>query len=350
MPRRVRIRCGSRLHFGLLSLRSGSAASVASPGNSEPPAPRLFGGVGMMVDAPRLELTAELCGPGRSTDEFIAPADVTGRLQEFVSAYRQTNGVEAGSVAALPPVRLCLDRALPSHQGLGSGTQLALAVARAMNELRGVAPTPSARQLALQTGRGQRSAIGVHGFAHGGLLVDAGQRGEATDRTIGTLVSRVRLPRAWRVLLITPRDHAGLSGSSERQAFARLEATPLALTAELCRLLLTEILPAARERDCAQFRAALVLYGQLVGDYFSPVQGGTFAHPFGQHLHELVASAGLAGLVQSSWGPTLCAFCATRHEAAQLADLIARDEHGALCRRQIVRPLSQGAQVTVTDE
>ncbi len=56
--------------------------------------------------------------------------------------------------------------AMPAHAGLGSGTQLALAVATAMRRLHGIARTCAGD--AARLGRGARSGIGIGLFEQGG--------------------------------------------------------------------------------------------------------------------------------------------------------------------------------------
>ena len=68
-------------------------------------------------------------------------------------------------------------RSLPPHVGLGSGTQLALAVARALAELYDV--ERGARALAAAVGR--RSAIGTWTFDDGGLVVEGGRRADSDE-------------------------------------------------------------------------------------------------------------------------------------------------------------------------
>ena len=93
----------------------------------------------------------------------------------------------------LSPARLCVRSAPLEHLGLGVGTQLSLAVARAVLKLAGrdgVAPA----ELARLTGRGCRSGVGLHGFQHGGLIVDGGQK---HDTGIPPLVARMPFPNDW---------------------------------------------------------------------------------------------------------------------------------------------------------
>ncbi len=108
-------------------------------------------------------------------------------------------------------------QAMPSHAGLGSGTQLALAVATAVRRLHGCPDDP--REDAALLGRGARSGIGIGLFDQGGLVIDGGK-----GRVAGPppLLVRYAVPEAWRVLLVLDRDREGLSGSRERAAFASL--------------------------------------------------------------------------------------------------------------------------------
>src|SRR5580765_7782762 len=65
-------------------------------------------------------------------------------------------------------------------------------------------------ELARRAGRGRRSAIGLHGFHEGGLLVEAGKR---APEEISPLVARVDFPDEWRFVLVRPRRATGVSGT-----------------------------------------------------------------------------------------------------------------------------------------
>ena len=131
--------------------------------------------------------------------------------------------------------------------GLGVGTQLSLAVARAVTESLG-APVKSAVELARLTGRGGRSGVGIHGFDHGGFLVDGGKRGADA---LAPSVARAEFPPEWRIVLLTPPAPAVWHGDRERAAFAALAGTPA--DDSLCRLVLVGMLPALAERDLHAF-------------------------------------------------------------------------------------------------
>ena len=283
MSRTITITTGARLHFGPLSYR--------------PEVGRHFGGVGVMIDEPgfRLSLCSAEC------DATSGDESVSGRVQQLRNRYRESCSRDDQP----PPCVIHVEQAMPSHHGLGSGTQLGLAVAQGLATLAGEGNVTVA-ELARRVGRGRRSAVGIHGFAVGGLIVDAGQQ---SDEQIGSLSCRLTIPEAWRVLLITPRERgAGLSGDREERAFEDLGAMPQRLTDRLCRVVLTELLPAVEEDELDRFSEALDEYGRLVGEFFAPVQGGTFGDPLTDQLIAELGRLGVSGAGQTSWGPTIFAF------------------------------------------
>jgi beta-RFAP synthase len=204
----------------------------------------------------------------------------------------------------LAPARLRIQQAPDEHVGLGVGTQLSLAVARALFAVSEL-PPPSLQQLSALTGRGQRSGIGLHGFVHGGLIVDGGRRG---PEGIPPLLSRVAFPPEWAILVIQPRRFTGLHGTEELRAFTELPPIADRVTDRLCRLVLLGLLPAVAERDLESFGAALTELQQQVGRCFAPAQGGIYARPELEAIVNDLRAQGLHGVGQSSWGPTLYSF------------------------------------------
>lgn len=293
MSRSITITTGARLHFGPLSYH--------------PEVGRHFGGVGVMIEEPSCRLTGQPADQDR-----VSQSPTSGdRVREFVSRYRASRPADRQP----PPCEITIERELPSHHGLGSGTQVGLAVARALALLAGEKDTP-VTELARRVGRGRRSAVGIHGFANGGLIVDAGQAGPpeaeiepAAADQIGALACRLAMPADWTVLLITPRTaETGLSGTGEERAFAQLGSMSQSLTDRLCRLVLTELLPSVQLAAFDAFSRTVSEYGRLVGEFFAPVQGGIFGHPRTDALIEHLRQQGVTGTGQTSWGPTVFAF------------------------------------------
>src|SRR4051812_20613887 len=120
----VRVRTSSRLHFGLLSLAGGGGTPWADPPEVGILPARRFGGVGLMVEHPGIQVRAP---PAAA---WSAEGPLAERALAF--AHRFADGSREGEAGRpLPPQRLAVERAAPEHAGLGTGTQLGLAVGRA---------------------------------------------------------------------------------------------------------------------------------------------------------------------------------------------------------------------------
>jgi beta-RFAP synthase len=323
----IRMRTPSRLHFGLLSLPAeGLSTWPNQEGNATLPR-RHFGGVGLMIERPGIELTLE---PAQAWS-----AD--GPLAERALAVAQKYCAAVG-IGQSFQVRIA--SAAPEHAGLGTGTQLGLAVARALAEW-SQQPERDAVTLARHIGRGKRSALGVHGFGHGGFLVEAGKTAEGA---IAPLVGRWDFPSDWSVLLIVPRGLQGTHGSRELDAFAELarRKSDDRTTEILSRIVLLGLIPALLERDLTTFGEALYDYNRRVGEWFQPAQGGLYADSRGTQIVKAVRAFGIPGVGQSSWGPTI--FVIVREDqAAGLRDWLAKKQQIQMEEIVLTRACNRGA-------
>jgi beta-RFAP synthase len=309
----IRVRAPSRLHFGLLSLPS-----------QEPSSARQFGGVGLMVEEPGVCLS-------------VQPAEhesAEGPLAERALAFARQFCLKICRNRFL----LKVEAAAPEHVGLGTGTQLGLAVARALALACGQEGFDAVK-LARCVGRGKRSALGVHGFARGGFLVEGGKNPKSAD--IAPLIAHVDLPETWSIVLVLPKGEKGRHGGAEEQAFAGLSG---GATDALCRLVLLGMLPALMEVDLPAFGEALYEFNRRVGELFRPIQGGIYAHPRSAAIVEFVRGQRVAGVGQSSWGPAIFAIV-----ERERADSLARSlrQHFGLSMDEVVitQASNQGAQV-----
>lgn len=318
-PRQVSVAAPSRLHFGMFSFGDSGR--------------RRFGGVGAMIESPSVRLKL-----GAAT-EFSVSGPSRERVEQAARRWAQAEGL-----GEPPACQVEVIEAPPFHVGLGVGTQISLAVAAGMRAWLGW-PDQDSASLAIKVGRGERSAIGVHGFGRGGLLVEAGKLAE---RAISPLVARAELPTDWRFLLIRPPGNEGVSGAAERAAFERLPAIPAATSAAMCRETLLELLPAALEANFDRFADSLSRFGELAGSCFKPVQGGIFSSPRVASVVDAARQIGARGVGQSSWGPTVFALAPDEGAAIRfLADLRSLSEFSDLETR-IARPNSLGANVWVS--
>jgi beta-RFAP synthase len=193
-----------------------------------------------------------------------------------------------------------VERCPAEHTGLGVGTQLGLAVAKALAVACGE-PGLTPTELAARVGRGERSAIGVYGFDRGGLLVDAGK---LPSETLSPLLAQVALPDEWRVVFFTPPGESRWHGDHERRAFATATAgDPEALR----KLAEDAIIPAARRGDIDAFGEAVYAFNRKAGEPFAAAQGGVYASREIAQLIDDIRACGVRGVGQSSWGPTVFA-------------------------------------------
>jgi beta-ribofuranosylaminobenzene 5'-phosphate synthase len=289
----ILIEAPARLHFGVLDLRGRLG--------------RCFGGLGAGIPSPSLLLEA------RPAARVSAEGPDAERAMEFARRFLAFHELSGG-------VHLILHRTIPSHVGLGSGTQLGLAVARALAELRGLSLDPV--ELARATGRGKRSAIGTWVFALGGFIVEGGR--QPGSEKIAPLLARFSIPESWRCVVAVPLGGRGLSGEEEARAFEQLPPPPDREVERVSHLVLMQLLPALVEADLPSFGQALSAVQRITGAWFAAQQGGIFAPGPTQQLVADMASWGAPGVGQSSWGPAAYGLVENDAAARELALQIRR--------------------------
>jgi beta-ribofuranosylaminobenzene 5'-phosphate synthase len=314
-PAKVTVRVPARLHLGFLDLNGGLG--------------RRFGSIGLAISGRRTSITigaaAQMRVTGPEHERVRGHIETMRRVLDLRGEYDAT-----------------IDEVVPAHVGLGSGTQLALAVAAGLRRLHGL--PLDVRHDAIRLGRGARSGIGIGLFEQGGLVVDGG-RGSA--QTPAPIVSRLPFPEQWRILVVLDPHRQGVHGPDERELFGKLAPCSDAEAAHLCRLVLMQALPALADCDIAAFGSAIKELQGWLGDYFAPIQGGSrFSSPDVAAALDLLESEGALGIGQSSWGPTGFAFV----PSAEVADrLLARTRGDPRFRDLDIRActgLNRGAEIT----
>ncbi|MCI1192560.1 beta-ribofuranosylaminobenzene 5'-phosphate synthase [Calidifontimicrobium sp. SYSU G02091] len=318
----VRVQAAGRLHLGFLD----PAGSLG----------RRFGSLGLVVEG--FETVIEM--RRAATDEVTAGAcvdrDAIERAARHLHALRRATG-RSGAL------HVHLQRTLPAHAGLGSGTQLALAVGHAFAALAGLPLTTG--DVARLTGRGLRSGVGIAGYDLGGLLLDGGP---GDDGRPAPLLSRLPLPAPWRIVLALEPGRQGLSGEQEKSALAALPPLPRAAAAELCHQVLMRVLPSAAAGAFEPFAAGITRMQQVLGEHFAPAQGGSaFASGAVRRLIEWLGGHAQAAIGQSSWGPTGFAIFASADDARDaLAAARAAGVVDPALELHVVRARNHGATLT----
>jgi beta-ribofuranosylaminobenzene 5'-phosphate synthase len=318
----VRVSTGGRLHFGFTNL------SLSHE--------RLYGGLGVALREPRTVVVAE-------TAEGVVCEDPDA------AAYAE----RAVSLLDVPGARVTVEKALPRHVGVGSGTQLALATLTAVGQANGV--EPEVRKLAPDLGRGGRSGIGVATFESGGFVLDAGHptarfttsRPADGDWTVPPVTARHRVPESWRFLLVLPSVEAGRSDDAEDASMrAAVERADPSLSNRIAGVLTRQVLPAVVTGNAERFGSAVEEVGRLNGAWYADEQGGTYRPPVGEVVARLSETPAVFGAGQSSWGPAVYGVTDERNaDAARAAgeDALAAAGVGGTVR--VVRGRNRGARV-----
>jgi beta-ribofuranosylaminobenzene 5'-phosphate synthase len=318
----ARVAAGARLHFGFQNL------SLAHE--------RLYGSLGVALDSPCVVVTAE------SADGVHCDHD---RASEYAR--------RAVGLLDVPGADVTVERTLPRHVGLGSGTQLALAVLAAVASAHDRAPR--VRERAPKLGRGGRSGVGVAAFESGGFVLDSGHPTErfTADQpprgewSVPEVAARHDVPDDWRFVVILPDAEPGRSDGDEDEAMRSVvERADPAIADGIAAVVTRRVLPAIAEGDPETFGAAVAEVGRLNGAWYTDQQGGVYRPPVGDLVAELADSPAISGAGQSSWGPAVYGVTTKRRaSAARDAAHATLSETGIDGEVLVAEPRNRGATV-----
>lgn len=318
----VRVETGGRLHFGFGNL------SLAHD--------RLYGALGVALAAPTVDVRVE---PAEGID---CDHEEARRYARVACDVFGVSGAEVEVVSELP-----------RHVGLGSGTQLALAVLVGVARAHDLAP--AARDHAPDLGRGGRSGIGVAAFEKGGFVLDAGHpaslfTSEAPAKgtwTVPEVAAHHHVPDDWRFLVVVPAAEPGRNGAAEDAAMRRAvaDADP-GLADRVAGIVLRRVLPAIAEGSAERFGDAVAEIGRLNGTWYASEQGGTYRPPVGSLVESLSMVPEVYGAGQSSWGPAVYGVTDADHaDAARQAGRRALAKAGLDGDAFVVTGRNRGARV-----
>ena len=281
----VHVIAPARLHLGFIDMHGGMGRS--------------FGSLGLCL----ADIYTHISVTG--SDSVFIQGPSSHRASIYAGRILEHLGIPTG-------VNITIHEAIPEHAGLGSGTQLSLAVGTAIAMVYGY--NISGEELAEVMGRGTRSGIGIGAFSRGGFLVDGGRGNESG---VPPIICQLPFPDAWRFVLVFDSGHQGMHGIGEMRAFENLQPMSETMSGRLCRLTLMQALPALVEEDCEHFGASISQIQMLVGDHFAPLQGGRYTSQGVAQVLSRLQDLGATGIGQSSWGPTGFALFAHETQAFQ---------------------------------
>ena len=285
---KVYVKTPARLHLGLIDLNGDLG--------------RVFGGLGVGINRPNVVLEAE------KSENLGVTGEKTEHVKTLANRFLETYNIESNACINVRQV-------IPEHSGLGSGTQLALAVASALAKLFDV--KASVQELAEAMGRGRRTSVGTTIFEQGGFVVDGGK--STGEKRFPATIFRQPFPQNWVFVVAIPDVNKGLAKSEETAAFGTLSPMKAEEAGKMCRLTMMKLLPALVECDIESFGEALTQIQVVIGDYFAEVQGGTYSSQIAAEGVALLQRLGAYGAGQSSWGPAV--YGVTQKEKAREIEL-----------------------------
>ncbi|MEA1894045.1 MAG: beta-ribofuranosylaminobenzene 5'-phosphate synthase [Euryarchaeota archaeon] len=320
-PMTIEITTPSRLHITLIDLN----ASIG----------RVDGGIGLTIGEPGIRITA------KAADEITVTGDseLTDRMQ-------------SSAAATLPEgcgIRIRIEQDSPSHAGLGTGTQAALAAGMAVNRLYDL--SMSVRDIAIRVGRGGTSGIGVASFESGGFILDSGHKfsekgafkpSAASKSPPASILFQQPFPD-WEIVLATP-DVVGAHDAKEVDIFGKECPIPLSEVRELSHIILMGTLPSVVEGDIEAF-----------GDSVNRIQDVGFKRreialqaPDIVQIIELMQES-TCGAGMSSFGPAVYGITDSKRDAADTMHKVQKFLDGALGGRcMVVHARNSGADVCVS--
>lgn len=316
----VRIITPARLHFSLIDLNGQLG--------------RIDGGFGLAITEPNFEIVAQ-----PSTEIHVESAAYNERACAILAQLQTTY--------QFPGIKLKFISEIPTHCGFGSGTQLSLGIATAVNVLYDL--NLDVLELANAVGRGGTSGIGVAAFDTGGFIVDGGHRypeqkssfvpsSAADDISPPPILLRYTFPN-WPLLIVLP-NCSRIYGDAELELFRTLCPQPASVAPKLSHLLLMQVLPAILENDMSNFGKAL---NQIQTFGWKRVEIDAQGAELQQTL-EFLQSNGALGAGVSSWGPAICAVSEEIEELKQKTEeFLTTLPSGGRCF--VTYPNNTGAQI-----
>lgn len=288
------IKTPSRLHITLIDLNGVYG--------------RIDGGVGLTIDDPGLHIEAEPCENDLNTIFSKSSQKIPGLVEDYSKKIEVAASKVMTAMNYVGGFNFNVDAAFSPHSGLGSGTQLSLAVAKLVTKLNG--DDLSAFELAKIVGRGGTSGIGVESFENGGFIIDGGHKSNekknflpssASSASPPPIIARYNFPEDWKIILTIPNVERGVSGSKEIDAFQTYCPIPLVDVEKLSHLILMKLMPSVLESDLDAFGSAI---NDIQSTGFKKFEN-KLQNSIIKKIMEDLRNAGAAGVGMSSFGPTI---------------------------------------------
>jgi beta-ribofuranosylaminobenzene 5'-phosphate synthase len=293
-PSGVKIKTPSRLHFTLIDLNGELG--------------RLDGGIGITLSEPNWIINIE-----RSI-KWSIPEQCTQIVQLIKKHLKPSKNY-----------KIDLESSILDHVGLGSYTQLSLAIAHGISKFEGEERT--VQDLASIVGRGSTSGIGVAAYDNGGFILDAGHSisekseflpSHFSNAKPAVVLQRLNLPLDWYFVVTIPDIGQGKYGAEEIKIFKKHCPIPRGEVEKISRVILMQILPSVIEDNIEMFGKGL---NEIQEFGFKGIENQLQPEIIGE-LRKFCLESGACGAGLSSFGPATFAVIRSKTKATELSKKI----------------------------
>jgi beta-ribofuranosylaminobenzene 5'-phosphate synthase len=314
----LRIKTPSRIHLTLVDLNGKIG--------------RIDGGAGVALAEPYIEVI------GSGSQSLLVKGDAIN-LRRFRSVAERLSNIFGKAVE----IEVRAD--YKNHVGLGSGTQISLAVGEIYNRLFEL--NLGIRKIAEIVGRGGTSGIGIAAFELGGFVVDGGHSTKEKRCFLPSSASKAKAPPViarhdfppWKIVVVVP-ELSGFSGLREVNLFQKYCPMPIEDVREVAHLILMKLLPAVVECDLDSFGSALWRIQHLGFKRVEVNQYGNLVWDAMKKIKEVAPAVGM-----SSTGPAIFAIMDsdTRYVVRRARNYF--KEKNLSCEVVVTRARNEGAEV-----
>lgn len=282
---------------------------------------RVDGGIGLMLDQPNVVLEVS-----NNADEFAIECDryykesvhvINEKASKIFKLFRINN----------KNFHFHLIKYYPSHVGLGSKTQLSLAIGTAISILKNM--EIPLREITKMVERGGTSGIGWRGFETGGFILDGGHdfgtgkekesfspSSSSTTIDPALTIMRYKIPDNWRFLLVIPNVRPGANGQEEVEIFKKYTPIPREEVSEASHQILMKVLPGLLKNNLECFGEGLKRI-QNVG--FKKIEI-SLQNQIVKDLLKFFEEKGVKAYGMSSFGPSIIGITESDSEAEKLKE------------------------------
>ena len=307
---------------------------------------RVDGGFGLMLDQPNVVLEVS-----NHADKF------TIECNRYYRESVQVINEKASKIFKLFHINnknfhFNLKKYYPKHVGLGSSTQLSLAIGTAIATIKNMGIP--VEEITKMLERGGTSGIGWRGFETGGFILDGGHdygigkekeeflpSSAAGSANPALTISRYEIPENWRFVLIIPDVKPGAHGEDEVDIFKNYTPIPREEVNEVSHQILMKVLPGILKGDLRCFGEGLKRI-QRIG--FKKIEI-SLQNQIVKDIITFLENYGVKAYGMSSFGPSIIGITESDTEAAKLKEAVEEFTKDIGGHYYICKPNNVGAKI-----